>query len=828
MLALETTNLRHSLGLLMPDGETTPRRASDGPDLTLCSICQTLIPTTTLDDHLRQAHQLHTYRGVRRFQSDTLAAILGDLISLKPDDVAWQGLVKLAREEGGLHADRQLVEWLTPGLERLTGRHLPSVCEALAPVMAPVRSGLFLELVASSSPAVRRLALACAPTLRPPIDRYLRRALRGLIADGKLPLRGRIDALVSILPQLEQGRAARLLTPLVSGQRRREALAVIEEMQGRAGALPVLTAFRDRLEGAARQTCPRCGVELRRHHMIAHLWAEHRLVLDGSRVRDPWGLVEEWLDQAQVGQDRTLVQRCRVTVEKIDPERGPRRLLRMLLARNLADPAAKQAYLNEARDQYASCCPRCFALVPMPGEQAPLAIKFRSDRLTALGYHVAIDQHGLRPILDVVSPEGVIYHGMEPDHPWTAAGAAFLFALIVVLLALLTAMLWPRSLGRPIQPVAILLLLAWLVHFGVRLAYQVQTPLRERLVEYTWQLLVPEFHARGFSTSDSAFAAGLAAWHSRQGQWELDLEALPRLISQTTEAVERHLAPAGHLAALVRLRIEMLTHEGADPVPLVVQWIDRCFQGKLPLAFAQSLLEQWSADWWTRTNLARLRILLCDRAFEAGFEVQTLLDAGLTAPALGTVLSREAPRPLAALRLIWSMRATRPWDRLNQVQTAFEIAARPEQAEVLGRHPELLLQAIHPDVPLAYDGHLEKPGPARVMVTLAGVWLQGVIFSIPPRIVEVNRRSYGSQMILGGNLFRSSVDLDRFSREIERWFRWVFHEFLPQVDRVLGWQSPHRDALLRAWGAMACPECGKHLLPGVGEVGLAIDDRASP
>ena len=112
-----------------------------------------------------------------------------------------------------------------------------------------------------------------------------------------------------------------------------------------------------------------------------------------------------------------------------------------------------------------------------------------------------------------------------------------------------------------------------------------------------------------------------------------------------------------------RLQVEADAPAGADPVPAVVQQLARCFQGRLPLAFAQQLLEDWAANWWSAGNLSRLRILLCDRAFEAGFEVRNLLDAGQSAPALGTVLDVERPDALAALRLLWSQRPSRPWDR---------------------------------------------------------------------------------------------------------------------------------------------------------------------
>jgi hypothetical protein len=124
------------------------------------------------------------------------------------------------------------------------------------------------------------------------------------------------------------------------------------------------------------------------------------------------------------------------------------------------------------------------------------------------------------------------------------------------------------------------------------------------------------------------------------------------LLPKTEASVARGEAPPAHLAALRRLQAEDVAAAGGDPVPLVANQVGHCFAGRLPLAFAEHLLAAWDSDWWTRGNLARLRILVCDHAFEAGFEVQNLLDAGQTAPALGAVLDTAHLENLAALRLL--------------------------------------------------------------------------------------------------------------------------------------------------------------------------------
>jgi hypothetical protein len=59
---------------------------------------------------------------------------------------------------------------------------------------------------------------------------------------------------------------------------------------------------------------------------------------------------------------------------------------------------------------------------------------------------------------------------------------------------------------------------------------------------------------------------------------------------------------------------------------------------------------------------------------------------------------------------------------------------------------------------------------------------------------------------------------------MEQWFRYAFHEFLPRLPEVRGWQPPDRTTLLRAWGAVPCPECRRYLLARPGELGTRVED----
>ncbi|MGH7174346.1 MAG: hypothetical protein ACRELG_29110, partial [Gemmataceae bacterium] len=549
-----------------------------------------------------------------------------------------------------------------------------------------------------------------------------------------------------------------------------------------------------------RMNCPRCPTQLRRPEMIAHLWNEHRLVLDGRRVRDPWSMIEEWIDLYRERRDAELLEHCRTLVQRLDSDEGPRRLHRLLLTHGIADEEARRALLAEAAEQHAACCPCCYALVPVPREVPPARLNLYRGRLSAGGYRVEVSERGLRTSLEIVAPEKRIYRGREPGQLWTRRGAMFLFVTPLIALALLCAFVALR----PLPVVCIILTVAATAHLAMRRLWRPRVPLGVRARNYAWTLLAPQLHADGYRLNDSAFLAGLALLSGGDGYALLREALLPDLAKRSETAVLASSAPAGHLAALRRLTIEDAVSRGADAVPLIVDLLARCFEGRLSLLVAEHLLDDWASPWWTPGARARLRVLLCDRAFEAGFEVRNLLDAGQNAPSLGRVLGTDDLPHLTALWLLWSLRPTRPWDRCGDPLTVFDLAADPKRAELLERFPDLLLWQIEPEWSIIAPG-LTEAKPAHILFCVRGVFLQGVLFTEAPRVVEVNARWRYSDLVIGEQRFRSSGSLDLLALRMERWFRYVFSEFLPALPRVEQWQAPDRLAILRAWGAVSCP-----------------------
>jgi hypothetical protein len=255
---------------------------------------------------------------------------------------------------------------------------------------------------------------------------------------------------------------------------------------------------------------------------------------------------------------------------------------------------------------------------------------------------------------------------------------------------------------------------------------------------------------------------------------------------------------------------------GEDPLPLIVAQVGRCFDGVLPLNFAGQMLHEWVAPWWTTGNLARLRALLCDRAFEAGLEVQDLVEIGRGVPSLGAALQTNEPDILAHLRLLWSLRPTRPWDRFGKNASAYELA--PEPASSRG------LLAKYPDLLLTFEGW-----PAIHLCAGGLVFMDRLFPQLPLTIEVLSRhmfRDKGFELVLDNHVFKFPEEPEALARKLERLFRFWDQDIGPRIQGVMRWRSPVVSKSLRAQNAVGCPECHKPVLARRGEVGISLEVNA--
>jgi hypothetical protein len=736
-----------------------------------------------LNAHLLEAHRSFSFRGVVRGILETRGIVLAAVCRPEPDTEAWRALESIATHERGERVDVFLATTLTQLLERLTPderRHAVLALAILITEHGLCPNLVLQQLAKSSDPVGRRLAWAM-------IDRA---------------------------PKLLTGE---ILEGLLAGLRTQPALEQLQRLERRICANPLIEKARQAREQNVRMRCSFCSAELRRTDMIRHLWTVHGMVLDGHRPRDPWIVIDEWIVHYIRRHNGKYLQRACELAERCDPKNGLRRVYARFLACGLHHVEARAHLLAEAVESNSTLCPHCYTLVPMPEQCPPADISLSHGRLSANGYRVEIFESGLAPRLEIAMPGAADSQSLLPGPRLTRRAAMLCFVAPLLLIAVLLAVVPLPIEISPLVPVLTFVLPAlvfgiWIRFWGMRSA-----PASDRAIERAWKKLVPALHDGGFNMADSRFFAGLAVVTIGRPGAADRARALERVLSITEKAAATRPNLLHHLAAIRALSISHVVAEGDDAVKLTTVQIGRCIDGGLALPFADKLLSLWPREWRTRSNLTRLRLLLLDRAFEAGFEVRDLLAAGQTAPELGRVLGTDDPGELARLRLLWSLRPRRPWDRCGDAETAFGLASTASGGRILAAHPDLLL---YRSAPTSRKRGVET---VEIVVSGRGITIAGKLFTESVRTIEVRPAANGSILIIGDERINVSGDGDALGMEIERWMRYYFSEFVPLVAEVYRWRSPHAASILRAWGTAPCPECRQPFLARVGEVGIEME-----
>jgi hypothetical protein len=653
--------------------------------------------------------------------------------------------------------------------------------EALTTVAAALathdpRAGLFRHLAGATDSSARLLALELAARLPPPLDRSLLSVIRPLLQDRTLPI-GPQFAVVVVLLQItgKSGPAAvEVIRSFVTGLDKTQVQERLDALQQRLGKIPALEEMRARLEAKLSQRCPRCGEALQRPEMAGHLWQAHGLVLDGPFVREPWSLIEDWVSEAAEKNNPDLLARCFELAQHVDPEHGLARLERSLKSHGIATDGSPR---RTDKATPASLCPHCGTALGQPKELPVLRLNVSHGRLSADGYLVEVSETGLRPRLVIETPESVAYDGSEPGQRWTGRGALLVWVAPPLVLGFLSALFLPR----PEAPVGVSFLAALLAFLFVGFRWYVGDAALDRAVDHAWTLLEPKLHADGFSADDSAFLAGLAeasVGHGRPHQRERALEGA---IDRTEQALNSRPDILGHLASLWRLAIADGARLGRDPVSLAARQIHRCLTGVPPLTFADRLLTGGQSEWLTPGNRARLRVLVCRQAFESDLEVADLLEGGRLSPGLGAMLAVQQADDLAALRHLWSLKTSQPWERCGEAFTVFDLAEQAGLASrLLEQCPDLLLYQ--------FLGGAEH-GPEALLICRRGVAFGGKLINQAKQVHEL------------------PIHPDR----VTSWLSYLFDEFLPQMKSSQSQTA--KPGRFRVVETNVCPGCGRSVAP---------------
>src|SRR5262249_13857852 len=147
-----------------------------------------------------------------------------------------------------------------------------------------------------------RLALRLVERLPPSLHGVNLAVLRPMLLDRRLPVADQLAGAAALLKGVGGiGPAAvELLKVMTAGLGEQRGIERRRELEKLVGPTPAVEEVCAELEDQVRMRCPRCEVELRRRDMVQHLWDQHRLVLVGRRVREPWDAIAEWASACAV------------------------------------------------------------------------------------------------------------------------------------------------------------------------------------------------------------------------------------------------------------------------------------------------------------------------------------------------------------------------------------------------------------------------------------------------------------------------------------------------------------------------------------------------
>src|SRR5262249_28797654 len=313
---------------------------------------------------------------------------------------------------------------------------------------------LVLRLISGDTNSMR-FALEVAARLAAPLPGELLPPILDLLERPRLPSRLRIAATAQVIRSVPAGSPVvprlldalgRKVSPSRAVNRLRRLAALLPD------SVPVAWALAE-LDSGSANPCPRCGARLGPDDFVGHLWERHRLLTENGRVREPWDLIGQWLNAyARTGRPEVLDRSCDLA-QALDPAEGLTRAHRLLLKGGSDDEDARALLRAEAAERFATLCPHCFALVPLPSRPLATTVLVGTGRVDGGGYRVELIDKYLFSHLVVDTPEMRVYSGPEPGHALTRRGASLFFLVPLILLAALFSVM-PAVLGiAPAVPV---------------------------------------------------------------------------------------------------------------------------------------------------------------------------------------------------------------------------------------------------------------------------------------------------------------------------------------------------------------------------------------
>ncbi|MCX7665265.1 MAG: hypothetical protein N2112_06960 [Gemmataceae bacterium] len=553
------------------------------------------------------------------------------------------------------------------------------------------------------------------------------------------------------------------------------------------------------------KSCPRCRIRLSPEELVQHLWLEHRLLYDGEKVREPWEVITSWVTLSLRMNDSSYLEKATYLAKTIDPETGPHRLNRILLALDQND-LQSQAHLREqAIRTQGSLCPTCFALVPVSHALPRRPYVFAAGgTIEWEDYRIEVKEEGLLTHLKIQGKDLPRYHRPEPQIPLTRRGVVWLCCFPLLCLAVFATLIADRRMAHPLLISSTLIMLAIVAYYWVRHRWDSLALPTDRAVDYAWEFL--EDHE-----TSSSFVTGLLCVSLKRGTPEIRERLLEKMLANLRKANTSVL----ELQLLIELQSRDAIQSGQDPLLPLARLAGDCFEGLVPLSVLETTLFELRDENKSESR-SRLRVLLIAQAFRAGLTPLDLRDLGRACPNLGETLASEDIKGISRLYVLHEMRNTRPWMRMGSAATVFDLARYPALGgDFLAEHPNLLL------VQFGTDLRKEEGESSTLLICEDGIIFnqqtigRDTVFRVRQRSVL---RGGGYDFYIDEQIYRFKNSPLRLKERLEFWRDFLFGKLRP-ASRHVERHSGKRDVLLNPH-LVTCPECRTTFLGIIGEIGL--------
>ncbi len=210
-----------------------------------------------------------------------------------------------------------------------------------------------------------------------------------------------------------------------------------------------------------------------------------------------------------------------------------------------------------------------------------------------------------------------------------------------------------------------------------------------------------------------------------------------------------------------------------------------------------------------------MRILLCARAFEYGFEARDLHEIGRVSSIFGQAYASEDLSGLARLGWLWDNRPARVWQRCGSASTVFDLARYPAiGGQYLDSRPDLLLFQ-----PMSVGSGAREAG-APILICEEGIVYREVVIRDPDTPISVKPRAGKFELFIGKQSLTFDQEPGLLATRLRGWAQFLARDLLPAARAFADKRNPAKLRPLMRQKTLLCPECHNSFLALRGEVGI--------